>query len=189
MAQQQSSWREEIGPFVRTQQIIVLALTAGLLTFSAVAYFAASRGKAPAAGELPILTLAALAFAVMAVSARLLVIQVLTRAQRTRIAAGKGVPDSAADPRNEGMVQLHQRFGDAGLVIAVHQMRTILSAAILEGAGFFCLVAYMIEHSPWTLAMGLAVALAVCLHFPTQNGMIHWVEDELKRVDDARMNR
>lgn len=186
MMQHESPWREEIGPLVRTQQIIVLAMTGGMLAYLVVAFVIAAQGDAPEDSELPIVSLVALMFAVASVVARMVVVPAIVGAQRKQIAAG--VPRSP-DLRDQATAELQDRWGDAGRLVGVHQVRTIIAAAMLEGAGFLAITAYLIEGSLWTIALGLALTAGVFAHLPTQAGVVQWVERELQRIEELRRGR
>jgi len=60
-----------------------------------------------------------------------------------------------------------QPDNDAGKLAQVFVVRTIISAAILEGAAFFLLIAYLVEHSPLSVAFAVVLIVALALHIPT----------------------
>jgi hypothetical protein len=62
---------------------------------------------------------------------------------------------------------------------ATYQTLLIIRCALLEGAAFFSLVAYMIERQP--IAIGAAVVLLVALlaNFPTASRLEAWIEAKL----------
>ena len=68
----------------------------------------------------------------------------------------------------------------------VYMTRTIVAAALIEGAAFMSIVAYMLEGS--TVALGLAVALVagILLHFPTASRVVGWIEAQVRRVEEER---
>lgn len=63
-----------------------------------------------------------------------------------------------------------------GALAAAYQTRHIVKLAILEGAAFFALVAGIMEHHPWTLAIAAALVLVMLAEFPTQTRLNHWME-------------
>jgi hypothetical protein len=79
-----------------------------------------------------------------------------------------------------------ERIGDAGKLSIVYMTRTIVAAALLEGAALMAIVAYMLEGS--TVALGLAVALVagILLHFPTASRVAGRIETKMRRVEEER---
>jgi hypothetical protein len=67
-------------------------------------------------------------------------------------------------------------------LLAVYQMRTIIAAALLEGAVFFMAVAYLLEGHVLALGLGALLALAVAAHFPTAAGVAAWVDEQRDRL-------
>jgi hypothetical protein len=180
-------WREEIGPQVRTLQIVVAALTAGCLTFMAIAVFMVQSGQAPAADNdmPPIITYLALGFAGVAIVLRMIVPRMIESAARKRIADGTWQPPTTGQQRAE-IVQLVERLGDAGKLLPVLMTRTIIAGAILEGSAFFALIAYLLGRSPLTLAAAVVLVIGVALNFQTRSSAVHWIEDQLAAVEQLR---
>lgn len=56
----------------------------------------------------------------------------------------------------------------------------------LAGQEVVLLVVYMIERQ--TMVLGLAVPLiaAIALHMPTVSSLTHWIEEQLRLVDEER---
>jgi uncharacterized membrane protein len=71
-------------------------------------------------------------------------------------------------------------------LLDVYHIRTIAGCAMLEGAAFFCLAAYMIEHNPAGLAVACVLMATVLLHFPTRSRVAGWLEDQCRILDDWR---
>lgn len=180
--------QEELAPQVRTLQIIIAALAAGVIVFLAGTLVIASPDQGPDGGdaELPLglglMTLVALFMTASMVVARVIVPSQMTAAARRRIAAGTWHPPQST----QATEKLLEQTGDAGKLSMIFMMRTIVAAALLEGAAFTSIVAYMQEGS--TVALGLAVALAagILLHFPTAPRVAGWIEAQLRRVEEER---
>lgn len=169
-------WQDQIQGRVRTLRIIVAALAAGCLTFAAIA---AVQGGAPQAnpqGE-PIVTFVALAFAAMALVARTVVPAVMVRTGSESLARTLG---SQSDPSSD------RTTAAARGLMNLLQTKTIIAGAMLEGATFFLLISYLVEGQMISLvAAALLVGLLLTL-IPTERGMIRWVEDRLRRLDEPR---
>jgi hypothetical protein len=74
---------------------------------------------------------------------------------------------------------------DVGLLAGVYQTRLIIAAAIIEGAAFMNLVAYLLEGHVWTLAAAV-VLFILLMQFPTTGRVENWVSDELESVQQLR---
>lgn len=166
--------KQQIAGVVRTSQIIVAALVMGVVTFAVVVVFFISRGPA-AKGNL--LTLLAIVFAGAALVLGFVIPQLITAANRRRIAAG-----TWQSSPNQG----HVPDSDAGRLAMSYPAKLIVGAALFEGGSFFALVAYMLEGQP--LSLGVAAVLLLCLlaHFPTLGRVEAWIEEQLRRVEDER---
>lgn len=141
---------EQVG---RVAQIITIALTMGPLMFAGVALMVRAR-QPPQDTPLEIIGLGmgAIALALRAVLPRLF----------TAAALRKIVTVDPADFR----VQMAPVF----------LMRCILVSAVLEGAAFFNLVAYMIGGHWSNLGMAGAMVVVIAAAFPTQQQFELWTE-------------
>jgi len=166
--------KQQIAGVVRTSQIIVAALAMGVVTFAVVVVFFVSRGPA-LKGNL--LTLLAISFAGVALVLGLVIPQLITAANRRRIAAGAWQSSPNQGPMPDS---------DAGRLAMSYPAKLIAGAALFEGGCFFALVAYMLEGQP--LSLGVAAVLLLCLlaHFPTLGRVEAWIEEQLRRVEDER---
>ena len=184
-------WRDEIGSLLNTIRIIVGGLTAGPLIFMVIVLFMVQTGRNPAAdggAEMPLVTYMALAWAGIAIPVRMIVVRMIDSGNRRRIADGTWQAPTGGQ-QQAPLAQLAQRLehlGDAGKLLAVLNTRTIVGGAILEGCGFFSLIAYMIEQSPIALAAAIVMIVGVALHFPTKSSATHWIEDQLAAIEQLR---
>jgi hypothetical protein len=81
---------------------------------------------------------------------------------------------------------LQQAGGDAALWYGLYQIQLIVGDAMLEGATFLQLIAYLLEGQPWSLAVaGLLVALLL-LRTPVRTRVERWVERQQALVEQAR---
>jgi hypothetical protein len=138
-------------------QIIVGAMLAGVLSFATIAAVVRSQNPLRPPPDLPILSFVAVGFGVLTLLGRMALLQTVTTAARHRWRAETDIP----------VCQWLNLF----------QTRTVIGAALLEGAAFLFLVAYLVEGLPWALAGGLAFgALLALLQFPTRAAVERWVE-------------
>src|SRR6476620_4554932 len=137
------SQREYASTAVRTIQIIVCALFAGVVAFLGVAIFLVSQNAQAALPDKPFLTYTSLGMAIAVVIAWLIVPSLAAAGMKKAIIEGRS--------ENWGIVKNLPNAADLGNVVplsVVYQTKTIIAAALLEGAAFFCTVAYLIEPQP-----------------------------------------
>lgn len=68
--------------------------------------------------------------------------------------------------------------------MGAYMTATLVSAAILEGGAFFNLVLYMLERSPWSLAMAALLWVALLFKTPSRQRVESWLEGEERRAKD-----
>jgi hypothetical protein len=172
--------REHIGSLVRPMQIIVFALTAGIATFIAVVATLPTRDQqAGQALREPIISYIAIGAAVMALIAWAIVPRLLASSMRQAIVDGRPQQYGGLPETTEEMRQINP-------LIAVYQTTLIIGCAILEGAGFFNAVAYMLEHQQLNLLAAAVLAVMILMQFPTASRVVSWIEDESATIDRLR---
>jgi len=169
--------KDPIARQVRHPQIIVGGLVAGPLVFLAIVVVLVQQGFPAVAGIAPILTYVAVAHVVMAVLARVIVPNLIVARARRRIIQGTFA---------QLFARLFEQTGDAGRLFFVFCVRTIVGAAILESAAFMALITYLIEGAPVALILAVAMIIAVAAHFPTRAGVLHWIEDQLRLIEQEQ---
>ena len=149
-----------------TSQIIVLALAAGVVAFGAIAF---SMGPMVEPGDQPIITYVFAGFAVMMAPARLLVPSLFASQNRRAIAAGTWRPSGGAQaaPRTE-----------RGKFATICQTKVIVGSALLEGAAFANLIAYMIEGQMLSAVISVLLLFGILLGLPTPGRFTAWVDHE-----------
>jgi hypothetical protein len=151
---------------LRSLQIVIGALAAGVFAFAVVATVARSNGKGRVPDS-PMMSYLAIGAAALALVMRVVVPRVMTKAGRKRLANERPVLS----------VRLMQ----------LHMNRTIAGAAMFEGAAFFLLTAYLAEGEPWALAGGLAVGgLMAVLQFPTLPRVEAALAADRQAIEDER---
>lgn len=161
-------------------RVIVAALALGPTIFLAIVL---AIGPMAVAGQ-TLITWIALAFAAVAVVLRFVVPQFAVRAACGRICRRETTINNLA--QMPVMATLIQQVGDAGQLVAVFYTRTILAAALIEGAAFFLIIAYLIEGSPWALGAAIAMIVAIALHIPMTGYTAGWIADQLRQIEDER---
>ena len=182
----ETPWREEIAPAVRTMQIIVANLVAGPTVFLVVVLFISAGGEpAQNGGAVPAMTCMALGFALLAALGRSIIPGQFVAGARKRIVQGTWRPPGGRSGASS-LPDLIERAGEPRMLAAVFQTRTIVAGAFLEGAAFFNLIAYLLEQSWISLLMAVVLILGVAVLFPTRSAVIHWIEEQLDRIEQQR---
>lgn len=169
--------REHLAGISTVLQIIVLALVFGVVTFAFVVFFVLVEdgGKA----EQGIISIIAACTTLVAIVAAEVVPRIIRSNMRQAIVKGKPLGTSSGEAISNDM-------GDVGSLAAVFQTTTIVGAAILEGAAFFNLVAYMLEHQTINLMCAALLVVAILFKRPNRSKLEGWVEDELKSIEELR---
>ena len=154
---------------VLTSQIIVAALFAGCLFFLLIVLMI-GQGKLGSwdLGLDKPLTSVGLVVAFGILAARIIVPGVIT-AQMLRQLARR-------DSKEPDWKDL---FG-------VYQTTLIIKAAMLEGATFLLVITYMVEHSPWSLALAVVFLLLLLMHMPTPLRVDDWIERQSVAVRELQ---
>lgn len=185
-----ASSREELKRFVLTQQIIVGALVAGAAGFFVVAAVLVSQGAFGMGGDdtmVWVMNMTLAVFLTADIIARLVVPTMIVAQARRKIVAGEW--ELPQGPDQAGVRSMIERTGDAGRLMAVHQVKTIVAAALVEGVTFFAIIAYMLTQSSFAFAVACIMIAVLALHFPTRNGIFNWIESQLRRVEEERAFR
>jgi hypothetical protein len=176
-------WQEQIGDQVRTVRIIVGSLLSGVVMFTVIALVMPSgvgAGPNGPGGDLPLVSWIALGFGVLALLLHKLVPTLVVAGGRKAIQSGAW--NSADNPQAK---ELAERLGTPGMLFALFQTKTIVGGAILEGAAFFNLVAYLIERQWMSLAAAITLACFLLMLLPNREGVIRWIEEQLDRIAEA----
>ena len=157
----------------RVLQIIVLALAAGPAAFLA---FVALRPMPQEEREKPLLTAPLAAGAAAAAAIMAVVLPQVIGSQQRKALAAKPAEGNALSPT----------AGDVMASLGGYQTRRIIAAALLEGAAFFNIVAYMFERQTYSAAIAVALIVGVLMLFPLRSLVEQWLERELRTVRELR---
>ncbi len=185
-----ASWQEKMGPPIRRLQVVVGALVLGQVTFLAVAIVVGRNTVVGQADDLGKLLMGAgvLCAAAALVARGIVPALIVSRARRQIPNRTWQAPEPVAGPHGPDahLVPFIEATGDAGRLMVVLEVRTLIAAALLEGVGFFWIVIHMITGNPVSLGMAMLFLLGVACHFPTRSRAIHWIEDQLRVVKQER---
>lgn len=150
---------------VRTMQIICGALMMGVLSFLGVAAFIRFGKGVQPAPAFPIVAYIAAGMAALMIIVRFVVPLLVTKTAIRQI--------TTIRPLND--IRKLDLYG-------VYQTQMIVGCALLEGAAFFNLVAFIIHGELWTLGI-VAVLLAImAANFPTLERVDGWADDQLRQL-------
>jgi hypothetical protein len=175
--------RASLAPsFLRTLQIIVVAMTVGVTAFLFVALAVVGPpGKGPSP---PVVTYLAIAMAAVMLATRAIAPGIFVAYARRSIAAGTWKGYGGAMPAVSA--ELAGPDSDVAKLGQVFTGRTIVAAAMIEGAAMFSVVAFLVEHS--VLSLGLAIVLLAVLtaHVPTRARAQRWLEEQTRLLNQER---
>ena len=173
---------ERLKPAVRVPQVIVVALTLGVAMFAIVALYVRLEVRMPAFDALTpiLLPLGLLLAATALVAGRLLPALIVSRGRR---AVADGTAETVA---SSGPLAAAAQLGDAGKLFGVYLNKTIVAAALFEGAAFVNLVAYMLLDNLIPLGVGIVMAGMIAVHFPTAPRVASWIVEQLRLIDDEK---
>ena len=168
---------ERVRGHVRTMQIICGMLAAGVVTFLVIVLVI--NGPPDAAVQPDVITYVSIGFFLVILMAALIVPGAMLKGQLAQIAGGTWKPPAQLPPE-------HDVSSESAKLLMAYQMHMIVRLAMFEGAGFFGLVAYLVEGH-W-LALGVAIcALALLLsRFPTRSRLENWAESAQRRMQEIR---
>ncbi len=148
-------------------EIIVGAMTAGAAAFLVVAVVVHSSfmESSDAPSTAPLLSYVALGYAVLALLVRTVVPGVVAAKVVRRIAGGQ--PDADAQA-----AQLKNAYAT----------KTIIAAALIEGAALFAGVVYLVEGTTLSLALAAVLIVLLAAHFPRQASVDEWLERQTERL-------
>lgn len=148
-------------------RLVLGAMAAGSVVFLVVAAVVRETGQIEESETKPMLTYLACGYAALSLVLRMVLPPLVAGAANRRDAASPvDVP-----PRDSGV-------GDDADDLAPYRggftVRTIMSAAIVEGAAFFAVVAYMLEGMAVSLAVAAVMVVVLLAQWPTQRRFESW---------------
>jgi hypothetical protein len=160
-----------------TMRIVNLAMIGGVVFFLVIVLFLRAKGDQAPAPSFPYLTYLGLVFALVTLAAHFLVPRMVVTANRRRfasIAALEGTPVEALPVDDLRWLNLYQT-------------RLIISAAILEAACFFLLIAYLLEGELTCLVAAGVLLTLLAVKFPTRDGISRWIAEQRELMYQDRL--
>jgi ABC-type Co2+ transport system permease subunit len=157
-------------------------MLAGLLGLVAVAAFVVMNDNQPAPrgalGDLPIISLMAGGMLAFNLVLSFFLPNTIARNAVRQIASRAG---TQADKKDR------EPATHTAELIGIWQNTFIISRALLEGAGFFGGVAYLVEKHWLGLAVAVTAAAVMLLTFPTEDRIRSWVQNQEAVLDEMRL--
>ncbi len=182
---------ERLGPAIMTLRIIVAALATGVVAFAVTAIvIRLQKAPPPPADVAWVLTALGIAAAPVAVLLSRFVPAQFVAKSRAQIAGGQFGSPAGPVPNPAGEQQLGLgQFGDDGKLFTVYQTKTIISAALLEGAAFLNIIAFLQGGSPIAFCLGLLLALSIVAMFPRTSRVVEWIEAQRRLMAEEKLLR
>lgn len=149
---------------LRAMRIIAIGLILGVLVLASAALVVVHGGGQPAQPQGQIVSLVMVGI-VVAELVPFALVPVMVHAGSPQIQQAVTADSDSSD--DESRVHL-----------AVYQTRTILRYALCEGAAFANLIAYMVEHNWWSLAVAGGLVFIMLAMFPSRIRLEHWLETQ-----------
>lgn len=167
---------------VKTLQLIVTALLTGCVAFLVVVLIVTQgSGDSP---DPPMVTYIACGIASSLVLLRLIVPRSIAAQARWKVKQ-----ETPGNPRidlsNMPDDAMWENGGLGGLAQAF-VVRTIVAAAMIEGAIFLLLVAFMVERSPASLVFAVVLIVVLAGHIPPRSRAEAWFHDQMRLLNEER---
>jgi len=167
---------ERLRPSVRTLQIVIGALAFGVASFAVVAIVLRLFDPQPG-GEAGPLSLVAYAMAPVAVVLSRVMQAMVVKGSRKQIIAG-----TYAKPTGP-LAEL----GERGALFTVYQSSLLVGGAIVEGAAFLCIAAFLIEGSWPALVLAGGHLLALLAMLPRTERVTQWIEAQHRLLNEEKL--
>lgn len=180
---------ERLKPAILTLRIIVVALATGVVAFAVAAIvIRMQQAQAPAIEAAGLLTILGIAAAPVAFVLSRFVPGLFAGKARRQIASGQFGPPGGANPDQTGGPQSSLvQLGDDGKLFMVYQTKTILAIALIEGAAFLNIIAFLLEGSPIALGLGLLLALVIVALFPRTSRVVEWIASQRRLMAEEKL--
>jgi hypothetical protein len=165
---------------VRPMQIVTFAQMLGLGAFLGYAIYAVAenggQGLNPPPGP-PLLTYLSVGMLAVNLLLGMILPSIILPGAIRRIAAGTRQPPNANPDLDAG---------DTVKLLVLRQTTLFINLALLEGAGLFGGIAYLLEAEGLALGVPVAALVVQALNFPTQQRVRRWLENQTERLNQAR---
>jgi len=163
-------------PRLRVMKILMAALVVSCLIFLGVV-LALRRANNPQNNIVPLLTYMAVGFSLLMLVLHVVVPRLTIATARKQMARGDW-PPSKVSGQYPVATEKKRGTGEAGKLCMLYQMQLIIGAAMLEGAVFFSLIAYLVEGDLASLAVAGLLIVFLLLRIPTRTGVENFLIEQ-----------
>ena len=147
-------------------QIICSALMLGVMTFAAMAIFInQGQGNAAQPPRNGVIAYVAAGFAAIICVVRIILPPMMVKS---------GIQELLKARRVEELTRLE--------FYPIFQIQMIVGCALLEGAGLFNVIAYLVEGQTWSLAIVTWLVALIGISIPTVDKVNNWADDRLRQI-------
>jgi hypothetical protein len=164
-----------LAPRVRVMQIIGFALVMGVVVFMGIALFLRSTGNLNPPPEVPLVTYLGLALGSMQLVLFFVLPAIFVKSGRTRMSVTE---DTLGNPASAD---------SAEQLCGLYQTSLIIGDALLEGAAFYFLVAYLVEGQLLALIVAGFFLVILILQFPTRSRVERWIERQQELISQEQV--
>ena len=155
----------QVQPAVRMIQIISFALIVGPVLFGC---FVLLGTDADFKGEPSVITWMAVGLSGLMMVNHFVIPRIITTATLKQL-AGNGLNEQTETEKIQS-------------IMGVFQSAHIVGFALLEGAAFFALIAWMLESTQYAVGAAVILIALMVIRFPTASRISFWVEDRLREL-------
>jgi hypothetical protein len=180
MSSTESKLADQLKPQAMTMRLIVGALALGVLSTVVVSVLLrADRGLAEGPLQFELITWFGIIAAPVAVVASRIVPILIVRTARKRMVAGDyRLTYAGADKA--------YAINESDALAGLYQTTTIVAAALLEGAAFLNVIAFLLEGNPISLGLAIGLAMGILAMYPSGQRIAIWIELQLRLIEEHR---
>jgi len=188
-ASDKSDLAERLGPAIMTLRIIVVALASGVAAFAVAAVVIRMQQAAAQANDADgLLTTLGIAAAPVALLLSRFLPGTIVANSRRQIASGQyGSAGRPPAPQASGSPSSAAAVDDDAKLFMVYQTKTIIAAALLEGAAFLNIVAFLLGGNLIALGVACLLALAIAAMFPRTSSVVEWIEGQRRLMAEEKL--
>jgi hypothetical protein len=157
-------------------QIIQGAIVAGAIIYAIVAYALREGGVMQGRAQEPIVSYACSVLAVMSLIQFPFVTRKIAKESRRKLLA-EAPSGNSAEMKN---------ISDTAMLLASYQTQMIVGAAILEGATFALIIAFLVDGTNWTIIGALVLSGVNAVQFPTRTRVERWLSEQRELIEQER---
>lgn len=170
---------------LKTLRTIWFALVSGVAMFLVITLFVRGTGDAILVQKdmldfSSMLVIVGVMVALIGVLAYFTIPALVVNTQRQALAAYRPERETGAieDPRSTSLS-----------LTSIYQTQFIIGLALLEGGAFLNLVVFMLEGSPVSLTVAVALLVFMLARVPTRSGLHDWTEQQQRLLRDETYTR